>query len=131
MPEKYHFLLVSNSPSDPWVRILQEVVTSLGSLQIASKQETIKLVSQRDYDLLVVDAAKVEDVFCLVSSIREQQPDARILVVTTSPTWRRAREAFRAGATDYIRKSMNKTELLCILQATMDKIPPMTRRLIV
>jgi len=131
MPEKYYFLLISNSPDDPWIQILQEVVTSLGSLQIAGEPEAIKLASQRNYDLFVIDAAKVENIFCLVSSIKEKKPSARILVVTTSPTWRRAREAFRAGATDYIRKSMNKAELCDNLKATMDKIPPMARQLIV
>lgn len=129
MPEKCRrFLLIGGSCDDPWRKVIEGAVASLGTLQIAREVDALNLTRQQDYDVIVIDAAKVADVFLLVSCIRTQKPDARIVVATASPTWRRAREAFRAGASDYIRKSMNKEEVLSALGATVGKAPPAGRR---
>ena len=117
-------LLIGVSHNDPWRQVIEEASAFLGNLQSSQEVDVFRLIHQQDYVLIVIDAAKVEDVFLLISSIRAQRPEARVVVVTTSPTWRRAREAFRAGATDYIRKSLNKRETLAALQAAVDKGPP-------
>jgi len=122
------FLFIGGSCDDPWGQVIEDASASLGTLQIAGEFDALSLTRQQDYDAIVIDAARVADVPLLVSCIRTQKPDARIVVATASPTWRRAREAFRAGATDYIRKSMNKEEVLFALQATVNKAPPMWRR---
>jgi CheY-like chemotaxis protein len=120
-------LLISDSQSDPWYQIFQEAVTALGTLKMARGEEALRLIRQQYYDLVVIDAARVADAFQLTSSIRKEEPDAKIIIFTASPTWRRAREAFRAGATDYIRKSMNKEDLLSALQVIMGKAPSLWR----
>lgn len=122
------FLLIGDSRDDPWRQVLEEASAPLGVLQIAREVDAFRLIRQQDFDVIVIDAAKVEDVFLLVSLIRAQRPNARIMVATASPTWKRARGAFRAGAIDYIRKSMNKEEVLSALRATMSKAPPTWRR---
>jgi DNA-binding NarL/FixJ family response regulator len=124
----WRFLLIADSPDDPWRQVIEEASASLGTLHIASELDALSLTWQEDYDVMIIDAAKVADLFLLVSCIRTQKPDARIVVATASPTWRRAREAFRAGATDYIRKSMNKEVVLFALEATVNKAPPIWRR---
>jgi DNA-binding NtrC family response regulator len=122
------FLLIGDSCNDPWRQVIEGSVASLGTLQIAVEFDALSLTRQQDYDVIVIDAARVTDVPLLVSCIRTQKPGARIVVATASPTWRRAREAFRAGATDYIRKSLNKEEVLSALRATVNKAPPIWRR---
>jgi DNA-binding response OmpR family regulator len=128
MAKERRFLLIGGSHDDPWRQVVEEASASLGTLQIVREVDALSLTRQQSYDVVVIDAAKVEDVFCLVSCIRAQRADARILVATASPTWKRAREAFRAGATDYIRKSLNKKKILSELRATMGKAPPLRRR---
>jgi DNA-binding NtrC family response regulator len=128
MPKERRLLLIGGSRDDPWRWVLEEASASLGVLQIAREMDAFRLIRQQDFDVIIIDAAKVEDIFPLVSCIRAQRPDTRVMVATASPTWRRARGAFRAGAIDYIRKSMNKEEVLSALRATMSKAPPPWRR---
>jgi DNA-binding NarL/FixJ family response regulator len=56
--------------------------------------------------------------------IRAARPEVKIVVATMSPTWKRAREAFRVGASDYVRKSMNEAENRSLLEASLGKLPP-------
>ncbi len=128
MPEEYRFLLIGDAPDDPWRQVIEEASAALGLLQAVKEIDTFRLIRQQDYDIIIIDAAKVEDAFGLTSCIRTRMPEAKIVIVTASPTWRRARAAFRAGATDYIRKSMNTKQISCVLQTTMGKMPPPWRR---
>jgi DNA-binding NarL/FixJ family response regulator len=59
-----------------------------------------------------------------VARIRTQRRDARIVVVTDSPTWSRSREAFEAGATDYIRKLLDKEDILSQIKIALAKVLP-------
>ena len=122
--EKNHFLLIGISLGDPWRQVMEEALASLGTLQIVREVDALRLARQQDYDLIVIDATNVEDIFLLALSIRLQRPNAKIVIATASPDWKLAREAFRTGATDYIQKSMNKEEILSTLRTAMDKIPP-------
>lgn len=128
MYEKCRFLLIGKLDNDPWQQIIRDASNSLGVLHIEREVDAFRRIQQHDYDVILIDAPKVEDTSLLTSSIRMQKPDARIVVATTSPTWEQAREAFRAGATNYIRRSMNKEEMLCELRTTMGKKPPPWRR---
>lgn len=121
---KASFLLIHGTQEYYWCQVLEGALAPLGALQIGGEEEAITLVLQRSYSLIIVDATAVKDVPLLVSRIRTQRPDTRIVVVTASPTWTRAREAFYAGATDYVRKSLNKEDLLSIFQAALAKTPP-------
>ena len=127
MSREYRILLIGNLPEDPWRQVIEEASASLGSLQFAREVDVFRLVRQQDFDVIVIDAENVEDVFLLISSIRILKVDAKIVAVTMSPIWRRAREAFRAGAVDYLRKSMNKEEILSALRGAIDKVPPLRR----
>ena len=124
MFKQHRFLLISTTSNDPWSKVFAEAANSLGSLQTANEKEALKLASLQAYDIFVIDSAKVVNESRLITSLRVRRPYTKIVVVTVSPTWRRAREAFRAGATDYIRKSINRDEIYATLQATIAKIPP-------
>jgi DNA-binding NarL/FixJ family response regulator len=97
---------------------------SLGELQAVSREEVAKHTPQDHYDVIVVDAATVEDVPSLVSHLRAQWPAARVVVATASPTWKRAREALQAGAVDYIRKSLSEKEILSVFRDILSRTPP-------
>jgi DNA-binding NarL/FixJ family response regulator len=118
------FLLINVKQEYFWRQVLEDALTLLGTLQTGGEEEAVTLILQRSYDVIIVDTAAVKDVPLLISRIRDQQPEARIVVVTASPTWRRARAAFLAGAADYIHKSLNKEELLSMFSSILARTPP-------
>ena len=124
MSGKARFLLVNGTRERHWCQLLEEALAPLGTLRAEEEKNALELVLQQSYHVVIVDATTVRNPPLLVSRIRAQRPDARIVVATASPTWRRAREVFYAGATDYIRKSLNKEEILSAFQAALNKVPP-------
>jgi DNA-binding response OmpR family regulator len=72
-----------------------------------------------------VDAGAVRDAVLMVSRLRVQQPETRIVIATASPTWQRAREALRAGAADYVRKSLDEKGLRSKVQTVLERQSPL------
>jgi DNA-binding NtrC family response regulator len=124
MPEEKFFLLINESSDHYWHEVLERTLTSIGTLQISTGEDANVLEQLDRFDLIIVDATAVENMPLFVARIRSQRPEARIVVATASPTWTRAREAFQSGAIDYIRKSLDREELLGAVQAALNKILP-------
>lgn len=114
------FLLIGEKTGTQWPLILQQALSLLGKLWIVSEEEAVRAVSESRYDVVIIDAGAVRDAASLVSRLREQQPQARIIVATASPTWQRSREVLQAGAADYIRKSLDEKELRSKIQAVLE-----------
>lgn len=107
-----HFLLIHEFTDNFWVEFLEETLAPLGKLHRTDvRNSTIRIVKE-EYDVVVIDAASVKEVEYLVSRLRAKKKNCRIVVITSSPTWQRARAAFEAGAMDYFSRSFDKTELL-------------------
>ena len=117
-------LLVGGELDTPWAVVLQRAVSSLGELHAVPEEEALRTVADARYDIIIVDASAVDNAVLLVSRLRAHRPQSRIVVVTASPTWQRAREALRAGAADYFRKSLDEGELCSRIQAVLDAPPP-------
>jgi DNA-binding NarL/FixJ family response regulator len=121
---KYEFLLVGNATEMQWFSVLQRALLPLGKLRSVSEEEAIQAVTGRHYDVIIIDATAIRDVASLVLRLHAQQHQARIVVATASPTWQRAREVLRAGALDYIRKSLDEKDLRSKIQAVVEASPP-------
>ncbi len=119
MPASYHFLLVSDSPDDYGNQVLREALVPLGSLQVASEGELARSLQEQTCDIVIVDAGAVRSASEMVSQIRKLDPDTRIVVVTASKHWKVARGIFRAGAMDYLFKSLSKEEILASFQRVL------------
>lgn len=104
-------LYINGSSDAIWYHFLQGVLSEIALVKIATKMDAIKNLQQLEANLIIVDAVTSGNAINLVTEIHKLRPLTPIIVVTTSPTWKRAREYFLAGATDYIRKSLD-TELL-------------------
>jgi CheY-like chemotaxis protein len=117
---KHKFLLIGEKAESQWPLVLERALSSLGKLQILSEQEVLQTVVQSYYDILIIDAGAVNDAVRLVSLLRAQQPEARIVVATASPTWQRAREILQAGAADYIHKSLDEKQLQSEIRAVLE-----------
>jgi DNA-binding NtrC family response regulator len=112
-----NFLLISRPEDTGWPRILEQALSPLGQVETVSEQDAAeRLVQYECGAVVIIDAAAVEEVPALVSRLRDRCPGSRIIVATASPTWQRARDAFQAGATDYIRKSWDSQRLLAAIK---------------
>ncbi len=123
MAGKYRFLLIGTSKEDPWCQTIEKVSATLGSLQSVSEVGT-GVEYQDKYNIIIIDAANIENVPRQISTIKRYNPEAKILVATASPTWKRAREAYRAGAVSYFRKSINQAETRSELLSVIAKLAP-------
>lgn len=114
----YRFLLVGDGESS-WREVLERAVAPWGDLDMVCEADAGKAISDRDYDLVVIDAGSTRDPATLTAVLRAGQPGVSIMVATASPTWQRARQAFRAGAVEYVRKTPNEKELRSEIQAVL------------
>jgi DNA-binding NtrC family response regulator len=112
------FLLIGRSGT-LWQEVLQ---ASLGKLDVMERKALDS--HALNYKLYVIDATYVQDASNTVRLIRSKDPKARVLVVTSSPTWKIARDVLKAGAVDYVKKSLNKEAVDIIIQKAMEKMPP-------
>jgi DNA-binding NtrC family response regulator len=116
------FLLIG-AHGNFWQRVLAQAVQPFGSLA-ATEVDDLLPSTAAQYDFVVVDAAFVENVPAVIRQVRRGNPQARVLVITLSPTWKRARDALKAGAVDYIKKSLDVAKVREEVQSALDKIPP-------
>ncbi|GJM42531.1 MAG: hypothetical protein DHS20C20_28130 [Ardenticatenaceae bacterium] len=71
------------------------------------------VTSEEPYDLYLLDASGLQmELAERVSWLHGRFPKTPIVVLTSSPTWRRARAVLQAGASDYMRRSMTDEKLL-------------------
>lgn len=101
-------ILYIGTPLDTiWPDVLRTALSPWGEVEMITDMGALEKLEQRDRDLIVVDAVATEKTVSLVNTLHKSSPQTPIVVVTTSPTWNRAREFLHAGATDYIRKSLD------------------------
>lgn len=116
-------LLVGSKPDSGWIGTLQESLDPWGKLQVAAETEGLNSLRDQPYDLVILDAAVIDDLGELVQNIRTQRPNVPVVVVTNSPTWQRARQLFTFGASDYVRKSFDTVTLRDTFSRLLSKTP--------
>ena len=123
---KYHFLLLSNTSFDaPWKRVLQNALSPMGRLHILSEDRLVQTPSLEQYVIIIIDASSVADVVVFIRRLRTRDDDVHLVVATASPTWQRARAILLAGASDYIRKSLDENKIRAQIQAVLERsFPP-------
>jgi len=117
-------VVIGSKQDSLWHSTLREAFAPLGAVDIIAMEDVcVKELSGR-YEIVAVDAAHVKNVEELVSRLRRARPEQRIVVMTASPTWQRARAAFEAGAADYLPKKLSKAELFKSFSKVRRKQPP-------
>jgi DNA-binding NtrC family response regulator len=117
-----NILVVSNKTDSAWLHTVAKAAHVLGQVQIVAEKAALAQLSAQGYDLIVLDAAETTtDVATLVTQLRDAHPNVPIIVATTSPNWQRARQAFRAGASDYVRKSLDVSRTTESLKDLLDQ----------
>jgi DNA-binding NtrC family response regulator len=101
------------------------IVRVEADLEHALRQIRYRLRHRIPYALIVVDVWAVPDTVAGIKAIHQVQPNAKIIVAAAGPMWKSAREAFNAGAIDYIAKSLEAGELETVFrQATQNPREP-------
>ena len=116
---KYSFLLIADKTESMWPLIVEQALSPLGIFRLISAQETAGQADDSHYDIIMIDSGMIRDPIKLISQLRAEQPQAKIIVATASPTWQRAREVLQAGAVDYIRKSLDQAQLKSKIEALL------------
>lgn len=115
------FLLIGEREESPVFDNLANALVSFGKLQVLTQEEALRQIQHQEYSLIILDAAILKGGMELITSIRVKWPKARIVVLTASPTWRRAREALKAGAMDYLTKTLNQDEYIAAFKEILKK----------
>ena len=119
-------LLVSTGTGDGWLNRLRKAVLALGANVELITESEVRNTRLVDFDLVVLDAAATSDLHSMISAIRLQDPEARIVVFSSVDDWKRAREVMLAGAVDYAVKSSDERELVSTLkQCLLRPVPPL------
>ena len=101
------FLLVADRPDAAWLAALERGLQPLGTLSAARPEEASDSPLVADCDVVIVDALAVRDAEEVVAPLHAAAPSVPVVIVTNSPTPQLAKKFFQAGATDYIRKSLD------------------------
>lgn len=122
---KKQIAVLSNNGHSPWLKRISEVLGPLGKLTLYSEC-TLEAEAEPDdpYDLILVDASGLQmELAERVAWVHGRFPDIPIVVLTSSPTWRRARAVLQAGASDYMRRSTEDEILLQRCRSLMHRPP--------
>jgi DNA-binding NarL/FixJ family response regulator len=102
---KKKFLIISDAGNKHyWDAITNNIGAKANSVHIILNQVLPLQRIDRHYDVIIMDISHVEDLFRTIPEIHAQQPKGRIIVVTSTPTWKFTREVLRLGAADLVRK---------------------------
>ena len=116
-----HFISISDRAETAWSTLLSQVLAPLGQLEIVSEREALEAIASHQGRLIViVDATVIADALSLVSRLAQTYPGTPIVVATASPTWQRARDAYKAGAYDYVPKWWDPDQLRAVFQHLVD-----------
>lgn len=99
---------------------------SLPNLELPEVYAAMKQAKEK-LGLVIVDGAYVENVAAVISGLRAAGKKTHVVVLSASPNWQQAREAFEAGASDYLPKGMTEEELLAAFDEILGKEPPPLR----
>jgi DNA-binding response OmpR family regulator len=117
--------LIKGQGDQRWVESLRKAVNSLG-MSFLSVDHRVLYGNLQEGDLIILDAGAVrDDLGSIVRHIRATNPQIRIVVVSSAPHWREARQTLLAGATDYVRKANDQNGILDILHG---KVPTLIKQ---
>lgn len=110
-PDKINILFLGSDSH--WFQVLQKAMGSRVELYQDNIESHSSTIWGREYCLIVMDTLRIpkRKIFPTVTYLKSQQPGAKIVVVSASPTWTTVREALKAGATDYIAKSFDPIQV--------------------
>jgi DNA-binding NarL/FixJ family response regulator len=116
--DKRRILVVSDEGSQPyWLELKAMLSAQIGPVRILLDRDAPRARLRGKFDLIVMDISDIESLHTLIRRYLKLQPGARLLTVTTTPTWKQTRDVLKLGAASVIRKSADPQEMLQDLQS--------------
>jgi DNA-binding NarL/FixJ family response regulator len=110
-------LIISDEGSQSfWQALTGEIKETIGPLRLILDEEVPAKGFKQTYDPIVMDVSDPENLHRMIPGIHEAMPESRIIIVTSSPTWKETREVLRLGAATLVRKSSNPEDMLAELR---------------
>ena len=110
-------LLINGQADRQWSDILSRIIVELNfEINISDYSDNKKIIWE-EYELIVLDASIFGDLVEIISQIRSKNNRACVIVFSSAPDWKQAREVLLAGAADYSRK----TEEVKYLSSTIER----------
>lgn len=108
---------------DPMVYRLVESMTDIKSLPFFSARQLLSSLSQHRPVAVFVDVhLGLESGLQAIPFLKSRWPFAPVIVMTSDPASNAVSEALDCGADDFIRKPLNKTELVSRLQTRLSDL---------
>ena len=113
-------VLVSDSAPTPWTLAIERAIEQIGRVICKTTSELDKCSSGSKADLIIVDASTTQRTAQLIAMLRSLNRGGRIVAFTASPDWKEARELLKAGALDYVPKSVQGARLQEYFQTVLN-----------
>ncbi|HLF29019.1 MAG TPA: hypothetical protein VJG32_22050 [Anaerolineae bacterium] len=121
-------LLLDGRDGSYWMDTLRSAACTLdGAIEVVD-EASLPDIHWQDYDLVILNSSVSSDLPSTISWIRSQDPTAQIVVFSSAPAWKQAREVMLAGAIDYAHKSLNKEYILSTLERNLARQASSRRR---
>jgi len=110
---KHNILYITSkdASSNYWENILGLTIAPFGNLVIENDDKSFSKLLYEDIDLIIYDTEDAYNVQNILEILKDMKVTLPIIVACDVWTWKRARDAFRLGASDCIQKSFDKNEL--------------------
>src|SRR5580704_11158789 len=115
------FLLIGN-PADIDLRMmLEQILAPMGQLQTVARLQFVDSTAIGGFEAVLIDSSAIHDFAPLAKWLQQRWPKLPVIVLGALPSWVQAREAFRAGAIDYVLKSPRADLLGVEIYNALDK----------
>ena len=98
---------------DTWYPVLSEALRSVARVSRIAPERLRNRIKGKFFKIILLDTLDLQrgEIETSLRTLKRIYKDAQIIVVSSSVSWKEARNAFRAGATDHITKRFNATKL--------------------
>jgi len=106
-------LIISDIENLPyWRAIANNIKEKIGPVRIYVDEKFFLQMFEETYDLILVDISNIENLYNMIPKIHHEKPKSRIIIVSSTPTWKQTREFIRLGAANLIRKRSNQDDFI-------------------
>lgn len=124
MIEPYRVLIVDDDSLvlESFERLFLESQEEFKIQKTCDSREALKLIQGNRYDIIITDLVMPEiDGIQVLQKAKEIQPDTQVILITAYSSYNSAVDAMYFGASDYITKPINLSELKNRVQRTINK----------
>jgi len=120
-PKTNKALLLGGPEDRTWEEYLRKAVEDLDRELTLATETPFNEVPWSDYDLVILDDGIAGDFAQMISQIHARNPEARIILFSSSPSWEQAREVMLAGAVDYAPKELRHNYILGVIKRALSR----------